>query len=148
MAPWFRGMCAPSYVQLGSVQLLPLLSLFFSRSLIYINEILGFLLQYICNSSLFRTGKLHGIFVSHSVVYSWTWIGVDLQMSVFILCFKGLPEHSASPPLPAKHLTQLCKLSKLLEPLNEFILVSVHPGTCQYGDGKKNRLWMCQILSV
>lgn len=70
------------------------------------------------------------------------------QMSVFILCLKGLPEHSASPPLPAKQLTQLCKLTRLPEPLNRFILVFVHPGTCQYGGGKKNRLWMCWILSM
>lgn len=135
---------------LCSVQLLycsSLLSLLSSGSFVRNNEMFSFLLQYFF-SGLFYIWKLDGISADGSVICLWMWISVDLpNVRYFILCFEGLPAYSTSLPLPAKQLTQLCKLNKPPEQLNWFILVSIHPGTCQDGDGREGRLWMCWSLS-
>lgn len=64
------------------------------------------------------------------------------QMSGFLLCFEGLPAHTISPTFFNSQTADatLQTLDKPPEQLNRLILFSVHPATCQHGDGREGRL--------
>lgn len=148
MAVWFSGMWAPGYIQLNC-------STIYLCFICYPLGHLCIIMKYsICCYSI------------STVVCSgfWSWMACLLitllyihghglvltyQMSGFLLCFEGLPAHPTSLPSFTSQTADatLQTLDRPPEQLNRFILVFIHPATCQHGGRREGWLWMCCALS-
>lgn len=146
MTVWFSGAWAPSYVQLNC-------STIYLCFLCCLPDCLCIIMKYAVScysiSALvcFRSGSQmaclsitllyihgHGLVKNHVCFFALLW-GITCTFRLPCLLYQQTADAT------------LQTLDKPPEQLNRFILVSIHPVTCQHGDGREDWLWMCCTLS-